>query len=138
MLSNAPVPKLPLELRAMSASVLLLTAGFAGLVALGIPFAIAIGVVVTLVLVVADIEPAFLAQQLVAGSQSFSLLAIPLFMLAGELMTAGGLSQRLSTSPACWCGTAPAGSPWSRCWRRWCSPPSPARRPRPPRRSGRS
>ena len=46
-------------------------------------------------LVVADIEPAFLAQQMVAGSQSFSLLAIPLFMLAGELMTAGGLSQRL-------------------------------------------
>jgi tripartite ATP-independent transporter DctM subunit len=44
---------------------------------------------------VADIEPAFLAQQLVAGSQSFSLLAIPLFMLAGELMTAGGMSQRL-------------------------------------------
>ena len=32
---------------------------------------------------------------MVAGSQSFSLLAIPLFMLAGELMTAGGLSQRL-------------------------------------------
>ncbi|HEX7125300.1 MAG TPA: TRAP transporter large permease [Thermodesulfobacteriota bacterium] len=30
-----------------------------------------------------------------AGSQSFSLLAIPLFMLAGQLMTAGGLSQRL-------------------------------------------
>ena len=79
----------------MSASVLLLTAGFACLVTLGMPFAIAIGVVVTLVLVVADIEPAFLAQQLVAGSQSFSLLAIPLFMLAGELMTAGGLSQRL-------------------------------------------
>ena len=54
----------------MSASVLLLTAGFAGLVTLGVPFAIAIGVVVTLVLLVADIEPAFLAQQLVAGSQS--------------------------------------------------------------------
>ncbi|MDO8398606.1 MAG: TRAP transporter large permease [Bradyrhizobium sp.] len=79
----------------MSASVLLLTAGFAALVTLGVPFAIAIGIVVTLVLVVVDIEPAFLAQQLVAGSQSFSLLAIPLFMLAGELMTAGGLSQRL-------------------------------------------
>jgi tripartite ATP-independent transporter DctM subunit len=79
----------------MSATVLLLTAGFAGLVAAGVPFAIAIGAVVMVVLVVADIEPAFLAQQLIAGSQSFSLLAIPLFMLAGELMTAGGLSQRL-------------------------------------------
>jgi tripartite ATP-independent transporter DctM subunit len=79
----------------MSATTLLLTAGFASLVVLGVPFTIAIGAVVLLVLTVADIEPAFLAQQLVAGSQSFSLLAIPLFMLAGELMTAGGLSQRL-------------------------------------------
>ncbi|MFM9850473.1 MAG: TRAP transporter large permease [Hyphomicrobiaceae bacterium] len=79
----------------MSASVLLLTAGFAVAVMLGFPFALAIGIIVTLVIIVADIEPAFLAQQLVAGSQSFSLLAIPLFMLAGELMTAGGMSQRL-------------------------------------------
>ncbi|TDR84514.1 TRAP transporter large permease [Enterovirga rhinocerotis] len=79
----------------MSATTLLLTLGFAALVCFGVPFAVAIGAVVMLVLVVADIEPAFLAQQLIAGSQSFSLLAIPLFMLAGELMTAGGLSQRL-------------------------------------------
>lgn len=79
----------------MSAATLLLTAGFAGAMVLGVPFAFAIGIVVTLVLVVGGIEPAFLAQQLIAGSQSFSLLAIPLFMLAGELMTAGGLSQRL-------------------------------------------
>ena len=79
----------------MTASVMLLTVGFAVAVMAGVPFAIAIGIIVTLVLVLADIEPAFLAQQLVAGSQSFSLLAIPLFMLAGELMTAGGMSQRL-------------------------------------------
>jgi tripartite ATP-independent transporter DctM subunit len=79
----------------VTTSALLLTAGFAGAVMLGVPFAFAIGIVVALVLVVADIEPAFLAQQIVAGSQSFSLLAIPLFMLAGELMTAGGMSQRL-------------------------------------------
>jgi C4-dicarboxylate transporter DctM subunit len=72
-----------------------LTAGFAGLVLLGFPFAIAIALVVTAALLLADIEPAFLAQSLISGSQQFSLLAIPLFMLAGELMTAGGLSQRL-------------------------------------------
>lgn len=79
----------------MTTSTLILTALFAAFVTLGIPFAVAIGAVVMVLLVVADIEPAFLAQQLVAGSQSFSLLAIPLFMLAGELMSAGGLSQRL-------------------------------------------
>jgi C4-dicarboxylate transporter DctM subunit len=79
----------------VSTTTLLLTLGFAALACFGVPFAVAIGVVVMLVLVAADIEPAFLAQQLIAGSQSFSLLAIPLFMLSGELMTAGGLSQRL-------------------------------------------
>lgn len=72
-----------------------LTAGFAGMVVLGVPFAIAIALAVTGALIAADIEPAFLAQSIISGSQQFSLLAIPLFMLAGELMSAGGLSQRL-------------------------------------------
>ncbi len=72
-----------------------LTAGFAGLVLLGFPFAIAIALAMTAALILADIEPAFLAQALISGAQQYSLLAIPLFMLAGELMTAGGLSQRL-------------------------------------------
>jgi C4-dicarboxylate transporter DctM subunit len=72
-----------------------LTAGFAMLVVLGVPFAITIALVVAGALIAADIEPAFLAQSVISGSQSFSLLAIPLFMLAGEIMTAGGLSQRL-------------------------------------------
>jgi tripartite ATP-independent transporter DctM subunit len=74
---------------------LALTAGLGALAALGVPFAFAIMGVSALALVLADIEPAFLAQQLIAGSQSFSLLAIPLFMLAGEIMSAGGMSQRL-------------------------------------------
>ncbi|TCH96589.1 TRAP transporter large permease [Roseococcus sp. SYP-B2431] len=73
----------------------LLTAGFATLVICAVPFAIAIATVTMGSLLAADIEPAFLAQQFIAGSQSFSLLAIPLFMLAGEIMSAGGLSQRL-------------------------------------------
>lgn len=72
-----------------------LTAGFGGLVVLGVPFAIAIALAITLALLLADIEPAFLAQSVISGAQQFSLLAIPLFMLAGEIMTAGGLSQRL-------------------------------------------
>ncbi len=79
----------------MSVIALCLTAGFGVLVLLGFPFAIAIGLAITAALLAADIEPAFLAQSVISGAQQFSLLAIPLFMLAGELMTAGGLSQRL-------------------------------------------
>ena len=36
-----------------------------------------------------------LAQNLINGADSFPLLAVPFFMLAGELMTAGGLSRRI-------------------------------------------
>lgn len=79
----------------MSSTAWFLSAGFAVLMLLGVPFAFAIAIVVALSLVVAGIEPMLLSQTFIAGTQSFSLLAIPFFMLAGELMTAGGLSQRL-------------------------------------------
>lgn len=79
----------------MSTSAWILTAGFASMVVLGIPFVFAIGLAVTAVIVVADIPPMLLPQTMVASTQSFSLLGIPFFMLAGELMSAGGLSRRL-------------------------------------------
>ncbi|MCS6891540.1 MAG: TRAP transporter large permease [Rhodovarius sp.] len=72
-----------------------LVAGFPLLVLAGFPFAVAIALAITGALVAGGIEPAFLAQAMISGSQQFSLLAIPLFMLAGELMSAGGMSQRL-------------------------------------------
>ncbi|MBP8309097.1 MAG: TRAP transporter large permease [Burkholderiaceae bacterium] len=79
----------------MSDSALILSLGFGVLLVLGVPFAIALLLTTATVLVVADIEPILLAQTLIAGTQSFSLLAIPFFMLAGEIMSAGGLSQRM-------------------------------------------
>lgn len=79
----------------MSATAWILTAGFAALVLLGVPFAFAIALCVIVVLLHTGIEPMLLPQTIIAGTQSFSLLAIPFFMLAGELMLAGGLSQRL-------------------------------------------
>ncbi len=79
----------------MSSVAWLLSAGFGVLMLLGVPFAFAIGIVVAVSLVVAGIEPMLLPQSVLAGTQSFSLLAIPFFMLAGELMSAGGLSARL-------------------------------------------
>ncbi|NYT44341.1 TRAP transporter large permease [Alcaligenaceae bacterium] len=79
----------------MSSVTLLLSAGFALLVIAGVPFAFAIAAVVAASLYVADINPILLPQTLIAGTQSFTLLAIPFFMLAGGLMSAGGLSKRL-------------------------------------------
>lgn len=79
----------------MSATAWLLSAGFAVLLIAGFPFAIALLLITAAVLLVADIESVLLAQFLTASTQSFSLLAIPFFMLAGEIMSAGGLSQKL-------------------------------------------
>ena len=79
----------------MSMTAILLVCTFGGLAVIGVPFAIALGMSVIVAILAADMEPAFLAQQLVAGSQSFSLLAVPLFILAGGLMSVGGISDRL-------------------------------------------
>lgn len=79
----------------MSETAWILSVGFALLLLAGVPFAIALMLTAAAVLLAADIEPVLLAQTLIAGTQSFSLLAIPFFMLAGEIMSAGGLSQRL-------------------------------------------
>ena len=45
-----------------------------------------------------------LAQNLVAGVDSFPLLAVPFFILAGELMNAGGISKRIITMAQAWVG----------------------------------
>ena len=73
----------------------ILLVSFASLIILGFPFVFAIGITVALVLVTSDLPSMLLPQTLVASSQSFSLLGIPFFMLAGELMLKGGLSRRL-------------------------------------------
>jgi TRAP-type transport system large permease protein len=40
-------------------------------------------------------NPQIVSQQMVTGANTFTLLAIPFFLLAGELMNAGGLSRRI-------------------------------------------
>ena len=44
------------------------------------------------------------AQNLVAGIDSFPLLAVPFFILAGELMNAGGISRRIIEMAQAWVG----------------------------------
>ena len=50
-----------------------------------------------------------LAQNLVAGVDSFPLLAVPFFILAGELMNAGGLSRRIIDVAQAWFGHVGGG-----------------------------
>ena len=67
-----------------------------GAMALGMPIAYALLVCGVALMVHLDMFDAqILAQNLVNGADSFPLLAVPFFMLAGEIMNAGGLSRRI-------------------------------------------
>jgi len=64
--------------------------------AINVPIAVAIGVSsVVGVLLTSDVSMIVVAQKVFSSNDSFPLLAIPFFMLAGELMTSGGVSKRL-------------------------------------------
>jgi TRAP-type transport system large permease protein len=64
--------------------------------ALGVPIAFALLLSGTALMWHLNLFDAqILAQNLIEGSNSFPLLAVPFFMLAGEIMNAGGLSRRI-------------------------------------------
>lgn len=66
--------------------------------ALGVPIAFALLVCgVALMVHMGNFDAQILAQNLLEGANSFPLLAVPFFMLAGEIMNAGGLSRRIVT-----------------------------------------
>lgn len=67
-----------------------------GAMALGMPIAFALIVcAVALMLWLGVFDTQIIAQNMIIGADSFQLLAIPFFLLAGELMNAGGLSKRI-------------------------------------------
>ena len=66
------------------------------LLAYGVPIAFSIGISSSVFLMVTQMKPLILiAQRTVLGTDSFPLLAIPLFTLGGYLMESSGLSKRL-------------------------------------------
>ncbi|WP_127997316.1 TRAP transporter large permease [Piscinibacter defluvii] len=67
-----------------------------GAMALGIPIAYALLLSGAALMVHLDMFDAqILAQNVIEGANSFPLLAVPFFMLAGEIMNVGGLSRRI-------------------------------------------
>lgn len=68
---------------------------FVLLLILGFPVALSMGLTCIVVAFQLDIPLSMLAQRMVTGINSFPLLAIPFFILAGELMNVGGISKRL-------------------------------------------
>jgi C4-dicarboxylate transporter DctM subunit len=62
---------------------------------LAMPIATAMGVSSIVAMLVADMPVTFLVQVMFESLNSFPLVAIPLFILAGGIMERGGLSQRI-------------------------------------------
>ncbi len=92
--------------------VLVLVAAFAALLLLGVPvaFAIGIGTLVTMLLgMAADPALTTMAQRMATGLDSFALLAIPFFILAGQLMNRGGIARRLIDFAKAVLGMLPGG-----------------------------
>lgn len=77
-------------------AVTVMVASFVVMLLLTAPVAFAIGVAASIGLFIADAAPLLIIpQRFFAGADSFVLLAIPLFILAGALMETGGISLRL-------------------------------------------
>ena len=66
-----------------------------GMISLGLPIAYALVAVSIGSLAIAGIDLLVVAQRLYRGVQSFPLLAVPLFILAGQIMSRSGISGRL-------------------------------------------
>jgi TRAP-type transport system large permease protein len=67
-----------------------------GAIALGVPIAYSLLLSGTaLMFHLGNFDAQILAQNVIDGANSFPLLAVPFFMLAGEIMNVGGLSRRI-------------------------------------------
>lgn len=73
----------------------IVSAAFFGLMFLGMPVAFAIGCAAFLFYLFGPMPPAIAVQKIVSATQSFPLLAVPLFVLAGHLMNECGITERL-------------------------------------------
>jgi tripartite ATP-independent transporter DctM subunit len=73
--------------------------------ALGMPLAFSLIVSgVALMLHLDNFDTQIVSQNLINGADNFPLMAVPFFMLAGELMNAGGMSRRIVNSAMVWVG----------------------------------
>src|SRR5690625_2329720 len=91
---------------------LILVLSFVILLGLGVPIAWTLGIsgLVTLLLSVESLSAVTtIAQQMATGLDSFTMLAIPFFILAGEVMNRGGIARRLINFAKTLVGGMPGG-----------------------------
>jgi len=92
--------------------VLVLLISFVFLLFVGVPIAFCIGIATLLTMLVSiPFDPAVttVAQRMATGLDSFTLLAIPFFILAGQIMNQGGIARRLIDFAKSIVGMLPGG-----------------------------
>jgi tripartite ATP-independent transporter DctM subunit len=93
-------------------TIAVLIATFVILFVLGVPIAFSLGLsTLATMLTTMDFGPAVttIAQRMAGGINSFALLAIPLFVLSGQLMARGGIAQRVIDFSKALIGSVPGG-----------------------------
>jgi tripartite ATP-independent transporter DctM subunit len=78
-------------------TIALLLGSFILLIALGIPVAFALGLASVVGMVAGNVPFALAPQRMFVLTNSFTLMAIPFFMFAGEIMNTGGITRRIIT-----------------------------------------
>ncbi len=73
----------------------ILIISFLGLLILGVPIAFSVAIAASIVLLVGDIPLILIVQKMFASTDSFSLVAVPFFILAGDLLARGAISKKL-------------------------------------------
>lgn len=74
---------------------MILFGGLLVLLILGVPIAASMGITSLIYILMNNMSPIVLIQRLFSGIDSAALLAIPFFLLAGELMSTGGIARRI-------------------------------------------
>ena len=88
---------------------LFLIGGFLLLVVLGFPIVFSLAITSLLYLAVFDIPAITMAQKMISGIDTYALLAVPFFILAGNLMNTGGVTRRLFRFASAMVGHIPGG-----------------------------
>lgn len=90
--------------------IILILISFFLLLFLGVPIAYILGIVTVVALFSTGVSNEILVQRMFSGVDNFSYLAIPLFILAGNIMGEGGLTTRLMRFAKALLGKLPGGT----------------------------
>lgn len=93
----------------MDNALLILLGSFFFLIAIRVPVAFAMGISSLLIIVQQELPFMSLINQMFSGINSFPLLAVPFFLILGQVMNSGGITERLIKVSDVWVGHIKGG-----------------------------